>query len=218
MSNESSRQKEILGHVDRYYSARIQEHGATPRGVDWNGEESQFIRFAQLSKVFEGEEDFSVNDLGCGYGAYLEFLQSRGLAPRYTGYDISEDMVEAARARWNKEGDGPEPEFLHDSTMRQADYTVASGIFNVKQDVPESEWLGYVLDTLGQMDKASRKGFSFNMLTAYSDPPFMRGHLWYPAPGFIFDYCMQRFSRKVALSHDYQLYEFTILVRKNPRT
>jgi len=51
------------------------------------------------------------------------------------------------------------------------------------------------------------------MLTAYSDPERKRDDLFYPEPDAVFRYCMSRFSHAVALSHDYPLYEFTVLVR-----
>ena len=44
----------------------------------------------------------------------------------------------------------------------------------------------------------------------------MREELFYADPGWIFDQCMRRYSRHVALLHDYGLYEFTVLVRKSP--
>ena len=37
--------KEIYTSITNYYGEKIREHGATPRGVDWNGEESQHLRF-----------------------------------------------------------------------------------------------------------------------------------------------------------------------------
>ena len=48
----------------------------------------------------------------------------------------------------------------------------------------------------------------------YSDPERMRAHLYYADPCRLFDHCKRRYSRHVALLHDYGLYEFTILVRK----
>ena len=59
----------ILTEVADYYSAKLAEHGETPRGVDWNGEESQVLRFAQLAKIIQPSSTFSLNDVGCGYGA-----------------------------------------------------------------------------------------------------------------------------------------------------
>jgi hypothetical protein len=89
---------------------------------------------------------------------------------------------------------------------------VASGIFNVKLDTPEPEWREYVLETLGEFKELSRKAFAFNALTNYSDPEFMRPDLYYANPLELFDYCRKNLSRKVALLHDYPLYEFTIVV------
>ena len=67
---------------------------------------------------------------------------------------------------------------------------------------------------LHKMNDISRRGFSFNMLTKYSDPEYMRQHLYYADPCYLFDYCKMHFSRNVALLHDYEVYDFTILVRK----
>ena len=54
------------------------------------------------------------------------------------------------------------------------------------------------------------------MLTRYSDEEYIekRPELYYGDPCFFFDYCKKHFSRNVALLHDYEIYDFTILVRK----
>ena len=64
------------------------------------------------------------------------------------------------------------------------------------------------------MNQISTKGFSFNVLTSYSDKEFMRDYLYYANPLDLFDYCKKNFSKQVALLHDYNLYEFTLLIRK----
>ena len=56
--------------------------------------------------------------------------------------------------------------------------------------------------------------FAFNLLTAYSSPGLQRPDLYYADACFFFDHCMKRYSRHVALLHDYGLFEFTVLVRK----
>ncbi len=55
----------------------------------------------------------------------------------------------------------------------------------------------------------------FNCLTSYSDPEKKRDELYYADPCALFDMCKRRYSRQVALLHDYGLYEFTILVRSD---
>ena len=66
-----------------------------------------------------------------------------------------------------------------------------------------------------QLNSSSSLGFAFNCLTTYSDPDKMRPYLYYADPANLFRHCKERYSRNVALLHDYDLYEFTILVRKD---
>jgi hypothetical protein len=98
--------------------------------------------------------------------------------------------------------------------LRPADFVVASGIFNVKLDTAAGDWAEYVKDTLERIDRLSRRGFGFNMLTSYSDTERMRSDLFYGDPCHYFDHTKRTFSKEVSLLHDYGLYEFTILVRK----
>jgi SAM-dependent methyltransferase len=201
----------LLSEVSDYYTAKLRQHGATPRGVDWNGVESQRLRFEQLSRIV-ADEPFSLNDLGCGYGAFLDFLSERGHPVTYVGCDVSAEMVEAARQRHA----GIEKARFHVGATppEVADYGIASGIFNVRMGYDDAVWRSYVYSTLGVLDRTSRRGFSFNCLTTYSDPEKARADLFYVDPCAMFDYCKRMFSRNVALLHDYGLYEFTILVRK----
>jgi SAM-dependent methyltransferase len=205
----------LLDGVTRYYTARFEAHGATPQGVDWNSGESQRKRFDQCARLWEGRTRFSLNDFGCGYGALLDYLVERKLDVDYLGVDVSEAMIEEANARMAGRRNCS---FVRSSIPpRVADFTVASGLFNVKLDAVATAWLDYMLAMLGEMDRTSASGFGFNCLTKYSDPERMRRDLYYADPAFLFDYCKTRFARNVALLHDYDLYEFTILVRKTPR-
>ena len=201
---------DVVRRVAAYYSEKVEHYGATPRGADWNSPESQELRFLQLARLFDDDAAFSVNDYGCGYGALAAFLRRRGLTCSYRGYDIASAMIAEGR-RFLAGMDGCV--LLDDSTtLDVADYTVASGIFNVKLDTPVAEWASYVETTLTQMASLSRRGFAFNMLTSYADAERMRPDLYYADPHRYFDRC-RSFSRRVALLHDYPLYEFTIIVR-----
>lgn len=212
----SDRNENILADVAHYYAGKIREHGQTPRGVDWNSAEGQTLRFRQLAELFRSAtENFSVIDLGCGYGAFVDFLAMNYRDDfRYHGYDVSGDMIEAARAAHPATQQacfhvGAEP-------VEPADYAVASGIFNVRMNHPDTDWLDYIESTLDLMDRYSRRGFAFNCLTGYADEDRKRPDLYYADPCRLFDRCRRRYSRNVALLHDYGLYEFTILVRKEP--
>ncbi|MBD1912376.1 MULTISPECIES: class I SAM-dependent methyltransferase [unclassified Leptolyngbya] len=198
--------------VNTYYTEKVLTFGTVPKGVDWNSLESQELRFDQLLKICEQDSSFSLNDFGCGYGYLFEYMARRNLSFHYTGFDLSEEMIKLCHARY---GNFENCQFLSGSGFSEiADYTVASGILNVKLQYSTHDWKKYVLSILHQLNDLSYKGFSFNVLTSYSDPEYMRDNLYYADPCFYFDYCKRNFSRNVALLHDYNLYEFTILVRK----
>lgn len=201
-----------LDHVKSYFDKRIQEHGASPRGSDWNSETSQNTRFDQLLKVVE-TQSFSLLDYGCGYGALADYLHAKGFDVDYYGYDILESAIETAR---RTHVGRPRRSFFADkSQLLICDYTVASGIFNFRGDQSFEDWTEYVLDVLTEFNQFSLHGFASNFLTKYSDADKMRSDLYYADPLFLFDYCKSNFSKNVALLHDYRLYDFTLIIRKD---
>ena len=203
----------ILAEVANYYADKLDLHGATPRGVDWNSAEGQLLRFDQLDKIIDRVWGFSCNDIGCGYGALLDYLHQKYSSFSYLGVDVSADMIRAACQQ--HEGD-QQARFITASLPGQvADYSIASGIFNVRLHFDDDEWMEYILYVIDNMNRLSRIGFAFNCLTSYSDEHLKRDNLYYADPCYLFDLCKRLYSKNVSLLHDYSLYEFTILVRKS---
>jgi SAM-dependent methyltransferase len=201
-----------LEQILAYFNSKLVANGPTPGGVDWNSVESQTTRYRQILKVCDKDEKFSVIDYGCGYGGMIDYMSMNGYEFQYIGYDPLKSMIDMAQQLYR---DRTDCSFTADlDELQPADYLVSSGIFNIKLDIPAVEWTEYCLSVLNRMDSLSTKGFSFNMLTNYSDPERMRPDLYYADPLFFFDYCKRKFARNVALLHDYIIYDFTILVRK----
>ena len=208
----SELQANILEELNTYYSEKIREYGQSPRGVDWNSEDGQFLRYKQLLKLVQVDSGFSIADVGCGYGALIDYLKLKFKNYEYHGIDLSQEMIAAARARYSRVG------AMHFHVAAQSpaggDYCVASGIFNIRFEYSEDVWWSYIVSTLDQLHESSRRGFAFNCLTQYSDVDKMRDYLYYASPCKLFDWCKKKYSSQVALLHDYGLYEFTILVKK----
>jgi len=206
--------KEIYKTINSYYTGKVSKYGAQPEGVDWNGRESQYIRFRQLAKIIGFDGRFTINDLGCGYGELISFLESFDNQFTYMGYDLSSAMIAEAKMKYPAVSNIEFFTVNDAAEMKLADYTVASGIFNTKRHHDVREWQEYIRYTLRCMDKSSKKGFAYNVLTKYSDPGKMKKELYYADPCYWFDFCKTEFSSNVALLHDYDLFEFSILVRK----
>lgn len=216
---EVMEQDTIYKAVSDYYTKKITEFGATANGVDWKDAESQQLRFDQLLKLItedhQGRSQYSLCDWGCGYGALLNHMRNRNIICDYIGYDWSEDMIVQGKRSHDAGFEQFNPQWFSGPDYSVCcDYIIASGIFNVQLENCREAWEKYILNTLENMNKISRIGFSFNMLTSFSDPDKMRKDLYYASPMDFFTKCKTDFSKKVSLLHDYPLYEFTIIVRK----
>jgi SAM-dependent methyltransferase len=198
-----------LGDVARLYEKSLDDHGVSSKAVGWPTADSHRLRFTKLASVIDASQGpVSINDLGCGYGAFLTYLEEKqcpvGL---FRGYEISERMLDMARETV------PQAE-LHLSSQLDlpADYSFACGIFNVRLQQNEQEWIAFIERTLDNLDAFSTRGFAFNLLSTYVD--YKDDKLFYGDPLHFFDLCKRRYSRRVALLHDYPLWEWTITVTK----
>lgn len=200
-----------LSKIEKLYNDNLEKFGIDSRSVGWNSPGSQALRFEKLLEVvINKKQGFTLNELGCGYGELFKYCMQNDLnLERYFAYDISDKMLYAAKDYVNDK----RAEFYNKSTIvTKADYTITSGIFNVKFDVGSKDWETYIKDTLVNMFDNSYKGASFNLLTKYVD--FEAENLYYADPCYFFDFCKRELSRKTNLIHDYNLFEWTICVFK----
>jgi hypothetical protein len=204
----------LLQDVETLYTGSLQRHGMHSMGVGWRDDAGHRLRFDKLVQLLIPEHDgpFTINDLGSGYGAMFRYLDERfgKRLLHYHGYEISDAMIEACRAYV-----GTDLRItIHKSSVPEqvADYSFVCGTFNVKLQARDDEWDAYVKQAILQLAQASTRGFAFNLFTTYVD--WKEPHLFYADPGHYFDFCKRNVSRKVALLHDYPLFEWTMVVQK----
>lgn len=198
--------------ISGYFTEKLEAFGPNAKGVDYNSTEAQEARFLQLTKVIDSSRKYSLLDFGSGYGGMYDYLTRLGHQLHYVGYDIAGPMTRKGR---DLHPNNPDCRFTGNlAEAPVVDYAVASGTFNMKLDIDRGAWEKLVIESIHQMNAHASLGLAFNMLTIYSDADKMRPDLYYADPCFFFDYCKRNFSRNVALLHDYNLYDFTILVRK----
>jgi SAM-dependent methyltransferase len=200
-----------LEEIEAFMEDLLERKGtATPLGVGWPNRENQQTRFAQLLRLIDDDgEEFTVNDLGCGFADLYSFIRANRLPMKaYRGYDLSEKMLAAARERV-----GPDAELIRsDHLTERADYSFACGIFNTRLEATDEEWLAYMKSVVLDLHRHSNRGFAFNSFSTYVD--WREPHLFYADPMELFRYCKEEVSPRVALLHDYPLWEWTIMVRR----
>jgi SAM-dependent methyltransferase len=203
----------VRADIAAYYSAKIMKFGATPPGVDWSCQPTQELRFVQILKLCDFGSAFSLNDVGCGYGALIAYLDRRHFdcAVDYAGVDLSQAMIRRARRLWRR------PNVLFSQghcSPRIADYSVASGIFNVQLNQPRSSWERFIAETLDQMYRTSRRGFAVNFVKAPAGCNPECSGLYSTEPQRWARYCAEQFGAITEILESYGLREFTLIVRR----
>tara|TARA_X000001036_G_C20515973_1_gene740105 strand:+ start:334 stop:960 length:627 start_codon:yes stop_codon:yes gene_type:complete len=204
---------DTLKKIEDLYTANLLSKGKTSAAVGWNTNESQELRFEKLNSVIDDSSpSIRINDFGCGYGAHLQYLEKCDYRiKQYNGYDISKPMLKSANENLATfKGD---LKLINSSEIiTKADYTFVSGTFNVRFDDNDKAWINFIKNKLEEINCFSEKGFSFNLLTTYVD--YKEPHLFYGDPCYWFNYCKKHYSKKVSLLHDYDLWEWTMIVKK----
>ncbi len=141
----------------QFYKRVIKKYGISARGVHWNCEESQYLRFEILSEFIKDDiKDSVIVDAGCGFGEYYNYLYDNDLKPKeYIGIDCEEEMINPALKRFLN------TKFVLKNILEDklpaADYYICSGAMNT---LDKKEVLLFIKRSY----KASKKGFIFNFL------------------------------------------------------
>ena len=115
------------------------------------------LRHKQFLHLIDGNRDASIMDLGCGFGDFFRFLRAEGHRGTFIGYDVAPGMIAKAIELHGEGTDrcwrvGARPADV-------ADFAVASGLLNVKGDVPVEVWSRYVHAVIDTLARAGRRGF-----------------------------------------------------------
>jgi SAM-dependent methyltransferase len=142
--------------VHDFYNGVLAEHGDTAKGLHYNSDSSQQIRFSVLRDLLpERLNDLTIVDVGCGFGDFLLYLRKHGEAlGGYIGIDLHERMVAVARERTDAQiiqGD-----VLSDA-LPAADWYVCSGSLN-------NFTLEETRTAIERCYQATRAGLAFNLL------------------------------------------------------
>ena len=176
--------------------------------VGWGSADSQEKRFSVLTEIGDLDND-TILDVGCGLGAYFDYIHNAYPNLSYTGVDINPNMIQGAQQRHS------DIEFIHtDITSdshalndRKFDYVFLSGALNLSTDKHHEK----IESIVKEMFSMANKGVAANFLSIFSD---------YLTPGYYYcnpeDILQLAFSitKKVVLRHDYMPHDFTIYLYK----
>ena len=208
--------KDVISFLEKHYSRLLEKHGDSPQSVQYRDRKTQEIRMKILTEI--GDLSLAkILDFGCGTGHLLTFLrESLHFEGDYVGYDVSEKMIETARAKFS------DARFEHRNVLDKPpseafDYILINGVFN---NLIRDNW-GYMTAILNCLFPIANKALAFNALSTYVD--YHDPGLFYVSPERVFNFCKEKLSPCVTLRHDYRIkrdaipFEFSVYVYKTER-
>ncbi|MBD0370359.1 MAG: class I SAM-dependent methyltransferase [Pyrinomonadaceae bacterium] len=184
------------------YDERFRQYADDIRTLASGTEERRQLRFDVLAEVGICSGS-SVLDLGCGFGDFYAYLKRRGLDCSYTGYDINPTLIDVARGKY------PEANFevrdIQSEDFTAFDFIVSSSAFNLR--LASQDNYAFIEEILKLCYAHSKRGVAVDLLTSYVD--FESPEAFHYSPEQVFSIA-KRITKRVALRHDYPLYEFCV--------
>lgn len=201
--------RQAAAHTAALYRKSLLKHRSSHSAVRWGSRASQMIRFRILASVGDLNGK-CILDVGAGLADLYAYLTDEGIDVRYSGCDISKDMVQEAQARF------PDIDFNQCDLLTMTsdelriprfDYVLASGIFTFCQYKPYA----FLLEMVRRMMNLARFGVAFNCLSTWGERPDPGECQFDPVKCLAL---MRPISERIALRHDYLPHDFTVFLHK----
>ncbi len=198
----------IINRSNEIYNESSERFGHSSSAVLWDDQQSQYIRFGQITKHINFDENTSILDVGCGNAELYKFLNFNGFKGNYTGFDINDTLLEQAKIQY-KNIDCQNVDILNQNINKKYDYVVVSGLFNSNygQDI------NWIFEMIKALDQFSNKKIIFNAISNYVN--FKDESLFYIDPKEILDFSIQNISSNVSIIHGELPYNFTCIIDKS---
>ncbi len=202
---------EITQAQVRHFKNLYKANKGTPMAVSSESPAHKRLRYEELSRVFLGDDSFSIHDVGMGLGDYHVYLKEAfpALHFDYSGSEIVKEFWEHASCRF------PQQQFhLRDISERafedRYDYLVMSGVFHQRRDTSIPQWEAYARRLIANCFAMCRKAVGFNFISPFVD--FYQTEVYYCNLSKILNFIVDDLSRFFLIQHNYALFEFTTFV------
>ena len=160
--------RNVEATIAQKYNKRFSKLGAVPEASLWFSKERQLVRFKLITDVVaqkRSKANFSISDIGCGYGAFLPYLFQRFPDGDfiYTGFEIAEKPLNYCIKTYQtsnvvfKMGSSPKS---------HSDFSIMSGTYNYAPVISPKVWQAYLFKNLSQIWGYCRCGIIFNLSVA----------------------------------------------------
>ncbi|HXN48162.1 MAG TPA: class I SAM-dependent methyltransferase [Bryobacteraceae bacterium] len=201
----------------RFCEEMLARHGDNYLGVGWTKDARYAaLRYRiMLDVIRPAAAPVDLLDFGCGASHLYEYIVSQGLSnTNYSGLDLSPKFLELSRRKH------PDITYYHadlmnaEVTIPEFDYIVLNGLFTYKGPLAYDAMLTYWQTLVERVFRFVRVGLAFNVVSKYVD--WERDDLFHLPLETMAAFVTQKLSRHFTIRHDYNLYEYTVYVYKEP--
>ncbi len=187
-----------------FYNRHYKKFGDRPEALRWTPQ-GQLRRYHTLLDIAPDLNNRTILDYGCGLGDFYKFLKRRGLNVKYTGVDINDNFIRAAKKKY------PECTFRtmnidEHSLEGYYDYIFICGVFNLSVPGVDDD----LRNALVTLFKYCNKGLALNALSSHTPVKDMELH--YTSPEEMVKFALENLSPSVALHHDRIPNDFTLFI------
>ena len=197
------------------FNSRFEAYGPTPDASLWFNKSRQLARFSKLTEAIVSRvsnNEVTIGDVGCGYGAFLDYLAKHNSEIRfkYYGYDIADRVI----AYCSKNLQTANATFLHRSRpTRKADFHVMSGTYNYAPNMGVGPWRSYMRNEIRHIFSATNKCIVFNLMIdekAY----ISKSSIFYEEMEHFLSFCIKELGETTILEHPLLKLEKTFCIEK----
>ncbi len=181
--------------INNSYAKRLKKYGNTPQGLFWRNSFTQIHRyeliFTAINKYYD-LKNFTICDVGCGHGKFLEFLKKRmnNSVFHYQGCDLNFKLINYCKKKFSNKNC---TFFQKSSPKGFVDFSVMSGTFNLCVTHDIYIWEKYLLKNLTNIWRYTNKVMIFNLL--HKNERKIDKGLYYSNKNWIKNICEKRFGK-----------------------
>ena len=206
----------IDSKIAEIYNQRFLKLGPSPAASMWFSKKRQFARFDIILneiKLLNKNNKRSIIDIGCGYGAFYEFLSVRGADDiwSYYGYDVSNEVIKFCKEKYSQGA----AFYTGSIPTLTAEFIIMSGTYNFFPTKDYNSWRLYFFRSLKALWSKTTCAMIFNLQTSDKEK-ITDGGIVYTSRNEIENFCKSRFGNVKAVIDSAIPKDVTFVIKKWP--
>jgi SAM-dependent methyltransferase len=156
--------RRINSEIAEIYNERFLKLGPTPEASMWFSKTRQIARFDVIFnqlKLFHQRNSISISDVGCGYGAFLQYLSEKKIDEEwsYYGYDVCPEVIKFCKNKYFERASF----YTKSVPIHKTDFVIMSGTFNFFPIQDYNAWKVYLFNSLKLLWSKAKCAMIFNL-------------------------------------------------------